>query len=208
MGKGGASMSVQSKPVSTDATAPAKSHASIKQLPHTALSLGFDRAVRAIGSAVSWIWMVLLLVVVGNVVMRYVFGQGRIEFEEIQWHLYSVGFLIGLSYALEADDHVRIDLLYERFGLKTKAWVEFLGILIFLIPFIVVVIVYAIPFLTYSIRINEVSEAPGGLPARWAIKSVLLIGFILLAVATLSRLSRCTAYLFGAPSAKPVAGKE
>jgi TRAP-type mannitol/chloroaromatic compound transport system permease small subunit len=195
-------MSVQIESAALDAAAPPQGHVGIRHLPHTALSLAFDRAIRAVGSAVSWIWMVLLLVVVANVVMRYVFGQGRIEFEEIQWHLYSIGFLVGLSYALEADDHVRIDLLYEKFGLKAKAWIEFIGILVFLVPFIVVVVVYAIPFVAYSIGINEVSEAPGGLPARWAIKSVLLIGFALLAIATLSRLSRCTAFLFGMPGAR------
>ncbi len=172
------------------------------RLPQTTLSRVVDPTIRGLGRAVSWVWIVLLAIVVLNVVMRYAFGQGRIEFEEIQWHLYSVGFLIGLSYALEADDHVRIDLLYENFGPKTKAWVELAGIFIFLLPFIAIVTVYGVPFVTYSISINEFSEAPGGLPARWAIKGVLLIGFALLALATLSRLSRVMAFLFGWPSAR------
>jgi len=83
---------------------------------------------------------------------------------------------------------------------------ELLGILAFLIPFILLVFVYAIPFVTYSISINEISEAPGGLPLRWLIKSVLVIGFLLLAIATLSRLLRVTACLFGRPA--PVAAPE
>lgn len=172
-----------------------------RQLPHTRLSRALDAAVRGIGHAVSWVWVLLLAIVVLNVVMRYAFGQGRIEFEEIQWHLYSIGFLIGLSYALEADDHVRIDILYEGFALRTKAWVEFAGILVFLVPFLVLVIVYAVPFLRYSLEINEVSEAPGGLPMRWAIKAVLLVGFVLLAAATAARLSRVVVFLFGRPAA-------
>lgn len=172
-----------------------------RQLPHTALSRAVDAAVRGIGHAVSWVWVLLLAVVVLNVVMRYAFGQGRIEFEEIQWHLYSIGFLIGLSYALEADDHVRIDILYEGFALRTKAWVEFTGILVFLVPFLVLVIVYTVPFLRYSLAIDEVSEAPGGLPMRWAIKAMLLFGFLLLAAATVARLSRVVAFLFGRATA-------
>ncbi len=172
------------------------------QLPQTSLSMGLDRIIRRLGSWVSWIWMALVAVIVLNVTMRYVFGEGRIEFEEIQWHIYSVGFLIGLSYCLEADDHVRVDLLYERFRPKTKAWVELFGILFFLIPFIALVSVYSVPFVSYSLSISEVSEAPGGLPLRWAIKSVLLIGFLLLGVATLSRLLRVTALLFGLPRPK------
>lgn len=170
------------------------------QLPHTAASLALDRIIRAVGSGISWIWLVLIAVIMLNVTMRYAFGEGRIEFEEIQWHLYSIGFLIGLAYCLEADDHVRVDIVYERLSLKTKAWFELFGIVLLLIPFLVLVVVYAIPFITYSISINEVSEAPGGLPLRWAIKAVLLIGFVLLGIAALSRLSRVTAHLFGVPA--------
>ena len=94
-------------------------------------------------------------------------------------------------------------MLYVKFGLTAKAWVEFLGILVFLIPFIILVIWFAAPFVAYSASINEISEAPGGLPGRWAIKAVLPIGFILLLAATLSRLSRASAFLFGAPRPLP-----
>ncbi len=173
------------------------------QLPHTSLSLAVDGMVRWIGSAISWIWLVLVAVIVLNVTMRYVFGEGRVEFEEIQWHIYAFGFLLGLSYCLEADAHVRVDVLYDGFSPKTKAWIELFGICFLLIPFMAVVIIYSVPFVTYSMSINEVSEAPGGLPARWAIKGVLLLGFLLLALAALSRLTRVTAALFGAPAARP-----
>ncbi len=170
-------------------------------LPQTRISDALDGFIRRIGDAISWIWLVLVAIIVLNVTMRYVFGEGRIEFEEIQWHIYSFGFLLGLSYCLQADDHVRVDVLYDRFSLKAKAWVELCGILFFLLPFIFLVVFYAIPFVTYSVSINEVSEAPGGLPLRWVIKAVLLLGFGLLAVSTLSRLLRVTACLFGVPSA-------
>ena len=169
------------------------------ELPHTSFSALLDTLARRIGSLVSWIWLLLVAVIVLNVTMRYVFGEGRIEFEEIQWHIYSIGFLLGLAYCLESDDHVRVDVVYEKFSLKTKAWVEFFGILVFLIPFVVLVIWYSTPFVIFSVSINEISDAPGGLPARWAIKSVLLLGFVFLFVATLSRLSRVTALLFEVP---------
>lgn len=169
------------------------------ELPHTAFSTAVDRIVRRIGSWISWAWLLLLGIIVLNVTMRYVFGEGRIEFEEIQWHIYSVGFLLGLAYCMESDDHVRVDVLYEKFGLGTKAWVELFGILFFLFPFVILVIWFAVPFVIFSISINEVSDAPGGLPGRWAIKSVLLIGFLFLLLSTLSRFSRVTAYLFALP---------
>ena len=134
------------------------------ELPHSAFSLKVDGWIRRIGSAISWIWLLLVGVIVLNVSMRYLLGEGRIEFEEIQWHLYAIGFLLGLSYCLESDDHVRVDVLYERFTPKTKAWVELFGILLFLFPFIALVLWYAVPFVAYSASIGEVSESPGGLP--------------------------------------------
>lgn len=198
-------------PVKTDTPSQAEALKQVihhAELPHTAVSNVLDAFIRRIGEVVSWVWVLLVTVIMLNVTMRYVLGEGRIEFEEIQWHIYSVGFLIGLSYCLEADDHIRVDLLHERFGLKTKAWVELFGIALFLLPFIVLVVIFAAPFVKYSFEIGEISEAPGGLPLRWFIKSVLLIGFVLLAVATLSRLTRVTACLFAFPRPRPVANPE
>lgn len=172
-------------------------HAYGEFLPTTAFSRIVDRALRAIGNGVSWVWILLLATIVINVVSRYVFGKGRIEFEEIQWHFYAIGFLIGLSYCLTTDDHIRVDVIAEIFSQKVKAWVETFGIIFLLLPFLLFVIIYAVPFFTYSLSINEISGSPGGLPARWAIKSFLIIGFVLLLFAALSRLSRTLAYLMG-----------
>ena len=177
-------------------------------LPNTRLSDMLDGVIRRIGEAISWLWIVLLGVIVVNVTMRYVFGEGRIEFEEIQWHIYSVGFLIGISYCFAADDHVRVDVLHDRMSLRTQAWVELFGLLFFLFPFIALILVYAPNFVAYSYSIGEVSEAPAGLPFRWAIKSFLLIGFGFLALAGVSRLTRVTALLFGLPRPLPQSRSE
>ncbi len=168
-------------------------------LPETGLSRRIDSLLRAVGSAMSWSWVLLMLVIIGNVLMRYLFDQGRIEFEELQWHLYALGWLFGLSYCFAADDHVRVDLLHERLSLRSQGWVELFGILCLLLPFLALVLWFAIPFIEYSWQLGEVSEAPGGLPYRWLIKSVLFIGFALLVLAALSRLSRVFALLFGRP---------
>ncbi|TVR80101.1 MAG: TRAP transporter small permease subunit [Rhodospirillales bacterium] len=169
------------------------------ELPRTRLSDALDDVVRGVGNAVSWVWVALIGVIVLNVVLRYVFGQGRIEFEELQWHLYALGFLVGLSYCIQNDSHIRIDIFHERFRLKTKAWIEFFGILFFLIPYVAVILIYAPPFIEYSIITREVSTAPGGLGYRWVIKSAMLFAYILILVAALSRLSRVIAYLFLKP---------
>ena len=170
------------------------------ELPPTRLSRLIDPLVHRAGKMASWMWLALLVVILGNVILRYVFGEGRIELEEFQWHLYSVGFLLGLSFALQADAHVRVDVLHERFPPRCQAWVELYGLLLCLLPFIALVLIYGLPFVWTSFQLGEISQAPGGLPWRWLIKSVLPLGFTLLLLAAVSRLSRLCTYLFGAPS--------
>lgn len=165
-------------------------------LPQTFLSRHIDALLVRLGGWLSWIWLVLLVIIVANVVLRYAFGEGRIEFEEIQWHLYSVGFLLGMSYACQADAHIRVDVLHERLSPRLKAWIELYGILLLLLPFIALVLIYSIPFVTSSYQLGEVSQAPGGLPMRWLIKAALPLGFGLLLLAVISRLSRVWAFLF------------
>ncbi len=177
------------------------SHTSDTVLPHTRLSRRLDEIVRRIGDSVSWLWIGLLLTIMTNVVMRYVFGEGRIEFEELQWHLYSAGFLVGLSYCVVSDDHVRVDFIRDRQRPRIRAWVDLYGILLLLIPFVALVVFYGVPFVTYSFRSSEVSVAPGGLAYRWLIKSMLVLGFMLLGLAAWSRLLRLSCFLFGAPRA-------
>jgi len=172
-------------------------------LPDTRISLMVDKFLLRVGGAASWLWIALMVVIVLNVVLRYVFGEGRVEFEEIQWHLYAIGFLIGLSYCMVADDHVRVDVLHDRFSLKTQAWVEVFGLVFFLLPFVALVLIYTIPFVQNSWEINEVSQAPAGLPYRWLIKSALLVGFALLGLAALARLTKATALLFKIPHPLP-----
>ncbi len=165
-------------------------------LPDTAVSRWLDALLMRIGEWLSWIWVLLMAVIILNVFMRYALDEGRIEFEELQWHLYAAGWLLGLSYCFVADDHVRVDLFHHRFSLRTQAWVELFGMLFLLTPFLSLVLWYSVPFIVYSWQLSEVSGDPGGLPYRWLIKSALLFGFALLALATVSRLSRVIALLF------------
>jgi len=168
-------------------------------LPETRFSRRVDCALLRLGELSAWLWLALLVVIVGNVVLRYALGEGRIELEELQWHLYSIAFLIGLAHAFVHDDHIRVDVLYERLSLPMRAWIELYGIVLLLLPFIALVLIYSFPFVLASWRAGEVSQAPGGLPLRWAIKAVLPLSFALLLAATLARLSRVGALLFGVP---------
>ncbi len=165
-------------------------------LPHTPLTRRIDGLLDIIGRGISYIWLVLLAVIVINVLLRYAFSEGRIELEELQWHLYSVGFLLGLSYAYQADTHIRVDVLHERLSPRMQSWIELYGILLFLLPFIALVLIYSMPFVASSYALGEISPSPGGLAFRWLIKAALPLGFALLLLGTLSRLIRVWHHLF------------
>ncbi len=172
-------------------------------LPHTPLSAAISRMLVRLAGVLAWVWLLLLAVIVLNVTLRYVFGEGRIEFEEIQWHLYSIGFLLGLSVCLDSDNHIRVDVLHGRLGARTRGWIELYGLLLLFFPFVALILVFAVPFVGDSFTSSEISVSPGGLPYRWAIKAFLVIGFALLLLAGCGRLLRVTALLFGAPRPLP-----
>ena len=159
-------------------------------LPTTALSRLVDPILTAIAKFVGILWVVLMAIIVVNVIARHFFSEGRIEFEELQWHLYSAGFMLALGFGLITDAHIRVDVFHERLSKRLQLWIDFYGLLIGVLPFTFLILWYGWDFVAYSFAIGEISASPGGLPFRWFIKSFLLIGFLLLLLAALSRLSR------------------
>jgi TRAP-type mannitol/chloroaromatic compound transport system permease small subunit len=168
-------------------------------LPQNRISKAIDRVIAGAGHAASWLWPLLVVIVVLQVVLRYGFGRGSVMFEEIQWHIYAVGFMIGLSYCADVDRHVRVDVIAERWTLRTRAWIELVGLAAFMLPFVLIIAIEGVPYAKAAWDFSEVSAAPGGLPFRWVLKSFITIAAALLTLAAASRLSRCTTLLFGFP---------
>lgn len=173
------------------------------EFPETAWSRRIDRVVEGVGEVVHPLWVALILLIVVNVLLRYALGTNFIAMEEMQWHLYAVGIMFGLGYAVKHEAHVRVDVLAENFPLRRRAWIEFLGITLILFPMVYVIIVNAVPFTLRAYNLNEVSSAPGGLPMRWLIKSVIVLAFAYLGLAVLSRWLRVARYLFAPLPASP-----
>ncbi len=169
-------------------------------LPHTRISTYIDSTIKKFGDLVSYLWLVLLILIVLNVVRRYIFSEGSIELEEIQWHLYSIGFLAGLSFAYQADSHIRVDILRTYFSPELQAWIEIYGTILFLMPFVAFTLIYSVPFVQASWALAEVSPSPGGLPYRWLIKAALPLGFGFLLLCSFSRLHRVWFFLFSEES--------
>ncbi|WP_087017755.1 TRAP transporter small permease subunit [Thaumasiovibrio subtropicus] len=159
-----------------------------------------DTLIRRAGQLFSLGYLLLIGVIILQVVLRKGFANGLIALEELQWHLYAVGVMFGVSYAQITNTHVRVDLFYHRFSDKTKSIVEIFGILFFMLPFMFVVFYHSLEFVYEAWRVNESSDSPSGLPWRWLVKSVIPASFFLLMLATLSRLIREVAALQGKKS--------
>ncbi len=139
-----------------------------------------------VGKGVSWVTTLVVLVVFVDVVMRYAFKTSYVFTQELEWHLFAVIFLMGAGYTLLKDGHVRVDIFYQRFGDKGKAWINFLGVLFFLLPGCYMVIVTSWKFVGNSFAVMEGSADPGGIPYRYLIKACIPAGFGLITLQGIS----------------------
>lgn len=136
--------------------------------------------VQQIGKAVSWLSVALVLVIVVDVLLRYFFNYTSAASFELEWHLFAALFMLSSAWTLQQDRHVRVDLFYQKFSDKGKAWINLIGMLLFLLPFCYVAAFESLSFVAASFAVNETSPDPGGLPARYVIKSIIPISFFLL----------------------------
>jgi len=166
--------------------------------PSWLLSLAnqFEKIVMCSVHIFCWVFPILVLAIITNVVLRYGFNSGLIVFEEIQWHLYAIGILFGLSYAEITNSQVRVDVLAAQFKTKTRCFWEIFGVVVLLLPFLFVVIFNSIEYVQSSYAVGESSNSPLGLPYRWAIKAVIPFSFVFLLLAIFARLLRNINLLF------------
>jgi TRAP-type mannitol/chloroaromatic compound transport system permease small subunit len=139
-----------------------------------------------VGRGVAWVTLVLVLVIFVDVVMRYLFNTSFVFTQELEWHLFGFIFLIGAGYTLLHDGHVRVDIIYQRLGFKGQAWINLMGVIVFLIPGCLMIIITSFKFVLSSFLILEGSPDPGGIPLRFIVKGFIPAGFSLLLLQGLS----------------------
>jgi TRAP-type mannitol/chloroaromatic compound transport system permease small subunit len=132
-----------------------------------------------VGRFVAWVTFLVVVVVFVDVVMRYAFNTSFVFTQEMEWHLFAFIFLVGAGYTLLKDGHVRVDIIYQRLSPKARAWINFLGVLFFLLPGCYMIIATSLVFVQNSFAIMEGSPDPGGIPFRFIIKSFIPVGFLL-----------------------------
>ncbi len=148
-----------------------------------------------LGHAVSWLTLLMVLVTFVIVVMRYMFGMGLIWLQESLTWMHAVVFMLGAAYTLQQEEHVRVDIFYRKMSDEQRAWVNLLGVLIFVFPMCAFFVYESIDYVAAAWSIREVSRNSGGLPYPFLplLKSVLVIMPITIALQGLSIALRATA---------------
>jgi len=157
-------------------------------MQHLQFSYYLDRISKYAGYLAAILVVLLSLLVAYDAGMRYLFSAGSIALQEIEWHLFDMIFLLGLSYALKHDKHVRVDIFFERYSQNTRMIVQILSMLLLLLPFSLLFLNDALDMTVQSYLQNEVSSDPGGLTHRWLIKAMLVLSFVLLILQALSEI--------------------
>jgi len=139
------------------------------------------------GRGVSWLMLLMVVVVFGDVVLRYLFSISTVFTQEFEWYLFGIVYLLAAGYTMLYDEHVRVDILYSRFSTRKKAWVDFVLLLVIFFPSCLLVILTSWPFVKNAFLVLEGSPDPGGIPARWALKAVIIIGFGILMIQGVSQ---------------------
>ena len=150
------------------------------------------KAIDKVSDTVAYISAAILVLlsalIIFDALSRYLFHTGSIALQELEWHLFDVVILMGISYALKENAHVRVDIFYAHFSSKTKALIAVCSQLFLILPFSVLIIVVGYDFVLQSFIQMEGSADPGGLPYRFVVKSLMLLSFIMVIVQSLSEL--------------------
>lgn len=140
----------------------------------------FNSVLKIVGRITSILLLLMIFNVFYDVIMRYFFHNSSVGMQELEWHLFSLVFLFGISVALLDEGHVRVDFLYEKYSVKSKAVINILGTILFLIPLALLVSTGSFDYVMDAFNSGEISEDPGGLTHRWIIKSMIPFSFFFL----------------------------
>ncbi len=160
-----------------------------------AFSRAIDGTTTLVGRASAWLILLMVLISAGNAVVRKAFNISSNGWLEIQWYLFGAVFMLAAAWTLLRNEHIRVDIVSGMLAKRTRDWIDFLGHVLFLLPFTTLMIWLLIPYVGLSYRSGEYSPNAGGLIV-WPAKALLLAGFVLLFAQGLSELIKRAAVLF------------
>lgn len=155
---------------------------------------GFNEAL---GRLAAWATLAVVLVCCAVVVLRYAFASGFVWMQELYVWLHAAAFMLAAGYTLKHDGHVRVDVVYSRMSPRGRAIVNLLGCVLFLFPWIAVLLIYGLPFAASAFAIREPSGQAGGLPGLFLVKGLVVAMAVVLALQGLSLSIRSLLVLLG-----------
>ena len=170
-----------------------------------ALSRQIDALTERIGRSAIWIVLIVVLISAGNAIMRYAFNYSSNALLEVQWYLFGLLFLSCSGYTLLRNEHVRIDLLSSKLSKRGQAWIDVFGIIFFLMPMAIAILMLSWPVFMHAFESGEMSNSAGGLIV-WPARLMIPVGFALLIMQGVSELIKRIGFLQGRcpdPSEKP-----
>ena len=160
------------------------------------LSRLIDAVNDRLGVLANWMVLAACLLSAGNAMSRYAFDLSSNAWLEIQWYLFAAIVMLGASYTLKVNEHVRVDILYTFLSERGKEWLDLIGTAVFLVPSMLTIAWYSMPFFLQSWQVQEISGNAGGL-LRWPVKILVPIGFTLVALQGISEIIKRAASLRG-----------
>ena len=149
-----------------------------------------------LGVAANWMVLAACLISAANAMSRYAFDLSSNAWLEIQWYLFAGIVMLGASHTLRMNEHVRVDIVYTHLSERGKEWLDLVGTAVFLVPSMLVIAWYSMPFFMQSWNVQEMSGNAGGL-LRWPVKVLVPVGFTLVALQGVSEIIKRAASLHG-----------
>lgn len=146
------------------------------------LARALDSLAELTGRIISWLTLAMVIITFSVVVLRYVFESGSIALQESVTYMHAVVFMLCAAYTLKHDAHVRVDIFYQRWSVRTRAWADLLGTLLLLVPVCVFIIASSLGYVAASWSILEGSQEAGGLDGVYLLKTAIpvMAGLLLL----------------------------
>jgi TRAP-type mannitol/chloroaromatic compound transport system permease small subunit len=164
--------------------------------PLLKLSRAIDWLNNQVGHLIYWLVLAAVLISSANAISRYLLNKTSNGWLEMQWYLFAAIFLLCSGYTFLHNEHIRIDVVAQRFSRRTQIWIDIFGTIFFMLPMTIYVMVLGWSMFMESYMVHEVSPDPGGL-LRWPVKLLVPAGFFLLTLQGLSELVKRIAFLKG-----------
>ena len=160
------------------------------------LSALIDRVNEIIGKAMGAAILAAVLISAGNAVIRKAFNMSSNSWLELQWYLFGAAFMLAAAYTLKQNEHIRIDILYGAFSRRTQHWIDLLGHIFFLMPFVLLMSFMLVPYAWRAFQNGDISTNSGGL-VIWPARALLALGFLLLSFQGVSEIIKKIAVMRG-----------